>query len=274
MNATAAYVLGHSEAELERLKLQASIIGGVTGRLIRECGIAPGWSVLEVGCGAGDVTLLLAEAVGPSGKVLAFDREAKAIETTRARASMAGHSNVQYVVGSDIDFPGQAPFDAVFGRYVLIHQDDPARLVRDAAGVLRKGGVVAFHELIMDHTTSSHSFPAVTSFETLCHAVTEAFRGNVPSPDIGRELVRIYCDAGLQVPHVTWECLVSNWDSPMVNWLLSSLASMRKHLTEKDLNEAMRGDPQALLEKIQSELREANAQVVTRPQVCAWSIRP
>ncbi len=53
MNATAAYVLGHSESELERLKLQASIIGGVTSRLIRECGIGPGWSVLEVGCGAG-----------------------------------------------------------------------------------------------------------------------------------------------------------------------------------------------------------------------------
>ncbi len=187
---------------------------------------------------------------------------------------MAGHSNVECVVGSDIDFPGRAPFDAALGRYVLVHQDDPARLLRDAAGVVRQGGIIAFHELNMDYKTSSHSFPVVTSFEILAHAVTEAFRANLPSPNVGSEFVRIFHDAGLPVPHITWECLVSNWDSPIVQWSLSSFASMRKHLAEKDLNEALRGDPQVLLEKIQSELRAVNAQVVTRPQVCAWSIRP
>jgi ubiquinone/menaquinone biosynthesis C-methylase UbiE len=58
------YVLGHSELEMERLQLQASIIEGVTRRLIQESGIGTGMTVLEIGCGAGDVSILLAEAVG------------------------------------------------------------------------------------------------------------------------------------------------------------------------------------------------------------------
>ena len=73
------YFLGHENEEIERLKLQATIIGGVTRRLIQDCGIRSGMSVLEIGCGVGDVSMLLAESVGPSGVVLAIDRERRAI---------------------------------------------------------------------------------------------------------------------------------------------------------------------------------------------------
>lgn len=41
--------------------------------LVRSWGIRPGASVLEVGCGQGDMTAALAEAVGPAGRVLGVD---------------------------------------------------------------------------------------------------------------------------------------------------------------------------------------------------------
>jgi hypothetical protein len=34
--------MGHADLEIERLQLQASIIGGVTRRLVQECGVRPG----------------------------------------------------------------------------------------------------------------------------------------------------------------------------------------------------------------------------------------
>jgi ubiquinone/menaquinone biosynthesis C-methylase UbiE len=61
------------------LQLQAGIVGGITRRLISESGIKPGMRVLDIGCGAGDVSMLLAEAIGDGGSVLAFDREPRAI---------------------------------------------------------------------------------------------------------------------------------------------------------------------------------------------------
>jgi hypothetical protein len=53
MNTAPLYVMGHADLEIERLQLQASIIAGVTRRLIQECGIRPGMRVLDLGCGAG-----------------------------------------------------------------------------------------------------------------------------------------------------------------------------------------------------------------------------
>jgi tRNA A58 N-methylase Trm61 len=63
-----AYVLGHSERELERLRLQAQLIDPITRQFLIEAGIAPGMRVLDVGCGAGDVTFLAADLVGPPGR--------------------------------------------------------------------------------------------------------------------------------------------------------------------------------------------------------------
>ena len=68
------YVLGHSAREQERLKLQASIVGGWTERFFRAAGIDRGMHVLDLGCGMGDVSLLASELVGSSGSVTGIDK--------------------------------------------------------------------------------------------------------------------------------------------------------------------------------------------------------
>lgn len=54
MSRKADYVLGHCDFEVERLQVQAAAIAGVTGRFIREGGVQPGMTILDIGCGAGD----------------------------------------------------------------------------------------------------------------------------------------------------------------------------------------------------------------------------
>src|SRR5438309_1192712 len=63
------YVLGHSPSEIRRLVSQAAILRPITERLLRTAGVGRGMRVLDLGCGAGDVSMLAAELVGPSGSV-------------------------------------------------------------------------------------------------------------------------------------------------------------------------------------------------------------
>jgi 2-polyprenyl-3-methyl-5-hydroxy-6-metoxy-1,4-benzoquinol methylase len=50
-------------------------------------------------------------------------------------------------------------FDAVIGRYILIHLADPAETLRRVSEVVTLGGVMAFHEV--DLTTPVRSNPPV-----------------------------------------------------------------------------------------------------------------
>jgi 2-polyprenyl-3-methyl-5-hydroxy-6-metoxy-1,4-benzoquinol methylase len=80
------YALGHSEREIDRLIAQARFIEPITRRFFVEAGIAPGMTILDVGCGVGDVAFLAAELVGPSGAVVGIDRAPQAITIARAES--------------------------------------------------------------------------------------------------------------------------------------------------------------------------------------------
>ena len=73
------YVLGHDAAEQQRLEQQGTNLQSLTRRLLRGAGLVPGMRVLDVGCGAGDVTLIAAELVGSSGMVVGIDRSAEVL---------------------------------------------------------------------------------------------------------------------------------------------------------------------------------------------------
>jgi ubiquinone/menaquinone biosynthesis C-methylase UbiE len=117
-----AYVLGHEEAELARLTRQAAILNQLTAPLLQQAGVGPGMCVCDAGCGAGDMTFLVADVVGPTGEVVGIDRSADALATARARARQAGRTNVAFVAGdlgaADLNLT-EATFDAITGRGAL-----------------------------------------------------------------------------------------------------------------------------------------------------------
>ena len=80
------YLLGDTIAEHQRLVRQAAIFDPFTERLFRDAGIGPGQRVLDVGSGVGDVAILAAKLVGPSGIVVGVERDSKTLATARSRA--------------------------------------------------------------------------------------------------------------------------------------------------------------------------------------------
>src|SRR5271169_5704339 len=126
-----AYVLGHTDRELSRLKAQARMVEPATRQYFREAGIEAGMRVLDVGSGAGDVAFLAAELVGASGQVIGTDKSASAISAASHSARERGLSNVSFREGDPVNLAFDRPFDAVVGRYVLLFQADAAAMVRN-----------------------------------------------------------------------------------------------------------------------------------------------
>jgi SAM-dependent methyltransferase len=136
---TPSYVLGHSTWELERLARQARMVDPFTRRFFERAGIGAGMRVLDVGSGAGDVALLLADLVGPSGSVTGVDRSAVALDTARKRVGERSLGNVFFIHGDLAGVAFDTPFDAIAGRYVLMFQPDAATLLRALSRHARSG---------------------------------------------------------------------------------------------------------------------------------------
>ena len=144
------YVLGHSAQEQRRLAEQGVMLRPITERLFRDAGLRRGMRVLDVGCGVGDVTCLVAEIVGSEGAVVGVDLAGTVLATARNRAASRGLRWTRFVEAdiaqvSLADLSTQ-PFDAVVGRLVLMYQANPTAVLRRLAAMVRPGGVLAFLE--------------------------------------------------------------------------------------------------------------------------------
>ncbi len=146
LNARGDYVLATGNAAANRLRILHNIYGPGARQLLLRAGIQPGMSVVDLGCGVGMTTQLLAELVGPTGEVVGVDYSAAQVEQARALLP-AGLSNVRFVEASAIDtgLPREA-FDVVYCRFLLIHLQDPESALREMHELLKPEGIMAIED--------------------------------------------------------------------------------------------------------------------------------
>jgi SAM-dependent methyltransferase len=168
-----------------------------TERTFRAAGIGPGMRVLDVGCGVGDVTILVAELVGPSGEVVGIDLDADALAFAEQRCAEMNTANVSFVHGDFRSAALAGEYDAAVGRLVLMYQGDPTEALRSVASRVRDGGVVAFQELAAVSTLEVPNLPTLTS---VLRWKREVFARSGTHVNVGAELYWRMHDAGL-VPH-------------------------------------------------------------------------
>jgi SAM-dependent methyltransferase len=267
-SADSTYVLGHSTAEHERLIRQGRSLQACTGRLFREAGIGSGQYVLDLGSGVGDVALIVASLVGPTGQVIGIDRDTRALERARERASALGHANVQFEV-ADLAAPPDGPlYDAIVGRFVLMFQPDPVAILRALEPNLRPGGVLILQE------PSWASFFALTSQLPLRAAcgqlVCAALRSGGANPDMPVVLQRGFQAIGLPAPTMRIETLIAREPEDR-QWLHELLLTLEPRLPATGpLRDAV-GHWQTLGDRLELELREQQACAPLVGMVGAWS---
>jgi ubiquinone/menaquinone biosynthesis C-methylase UbiE len=266
----AKYILGHSQEEIGRLIFQAAILRPFTERLFRSAGIGPGMRVLDLGCGAGDVSMLAAELVGPSGSVIGIDRNAQVIAIAGKRARKAALGQVTFREVPLEAFSDPDLFDCVIGRYVLIHQAHPTDFLRTAARFVRPGGIMAFHEV--DCAGGFTSQPRVWRWEVVGSLIAAAFREVTPHFDAANRLVEHFSDAGLPVPSLSREMVVGGGaDSPLYAWLADTLRSVWPQLVEMGIASKDPISAEMLAAGLRSAVVQAGSQIEGPAQVCAWA---
>ena len=88
------YILGHTEDELKRLSVQAQYWAEISLEVLQKAEITSGMRVLDIGCGAGDLSFLAANLVGSSGSVLGVDRSHQAVKRASNRAKELKIKNI------------------------------------------------------------------------------------------------------------------------------------------------------------------------------------
>ncbi|GAA0604899.1 hypothetical protein GCM10009416_48140 [Craurococcus roseus] len=110
--------------------------------LLRLAGVAPAQRVLDVATGTGIAAEAAAEAVGPSGRVVAADVSPAMLEKARARLGAAAGVSFALEDGQALSMP-DGEFDAVLCHLGLMFFPDPAKGLAEFRRVLRPGGRVA-----------------------------------------------------------------------------------------------------------------------------------
>jgi ubiquinone/menaquinone biosynthesis C-methylase UbiE len=264
------YVLGHSQREIRRLMTQAAILRPVTERLLRNVKIGPGMRVLDLGCGAGDVSMLVAESVGPTGLVVGIDRNQEVLALAGERARAAGLRQVSFEQASVEEFSSHEPFDLVIGRYILIHQSDPVGFLRAAARLVSPGGCIAFHEIRL--LQGFDSLPPVPLWQVTGNFIQMACQSALPHYDVSDRLIECFSEAGLPQPDLFCETPAGGGiDSPLYNWAAETLQSFLPQIEKMGI---VFGEPvgvETLESRLKDAVIEARSQVVAPGQVCAWA---
>jgi ubiquinone/menaquinone biosynthesis C-methylase UbiE len=270
-NAAQEYVLGNSPHEQERLKMQARILERWTEHFFRLAGLEQGMQVLDLGCGMGDVSLLAARLIGPSGHVTGIDRDQVVIERARERIRAEGHDQQIELIHADfLEFQAASSFDAVVGRYVLVHQPDPVAAIRHAARQVRPDGIIVFHEV--DDTNGLRSYPDGTLFEKIYALVRETFRRSGCRLDLGLQLTGLFLEAGLPRPTVKVEVPVGGEPGSFIyRWITETLLSILPRAEQFGLAKATDLDVDSLVARMEADARAHHAQIVGPVQFCAWA---
>jgi ubiquinone/menaquinone biosynthesis C-methylase UbiE len=196
------YTIKGGREDADRLARQARVMAAATAEFLSRVGVGAGWRCLDVGCGDGQVTVQLADSVGPGGRAVGIDIDEDALAIAREAAQEAG-VRAEFVHGDATEPPAQDEFDLAYARLVLSHLPDSVAALRAMVAAIRPGGWVAVEDLFTGTLRSEPPAPALDRLQAVYSATVRAHGGD---PTIGPRLPALLAAVGLrEVREVTVE---------------------------------------------------------------------
>lgn len=219
------YVMEHP-GEADRLERKTD--DAETRRQLRLVGLEPGWQVLDAGCGSGAVSRVMADIVGPAGRVVGIDASPARIAV--ARQLGREHPNLDFGVADVGRGVGDGEFDLVWSRFLFEYLDDPGAAMTNLVRAAKPGGKVVVADLDGNCLWHDPMSPAIErGLEMIRHRLEGEW-----DPYVGRKLHRLFraqplVDVAVHISPYNVTC-GGLTDDQRVNWE-AKLATISERVT-------------------------------------------
>lgn len=184
------YTFGDSDLAAQRLRLLAETYEPSTRRWLAELALPRGTSVIDLGCGPGYTTRVLADELAPA-RLIGLDRSEQLLALARqvvpdsARAELIQHD----VTLSPFPVP---PADILYARFLITHLREPERVLQAWSDATAPGGFV-----VLEETASMEAeHPALARYYELVAALQAHYGQRL---DIGKSLTALAAGTPLTV---------------------------------------------------------------------------
>lgn len=188
-----SYPIKGGEVGRARLAVLAKALAPTTERHLDRAGSLTGLTVVDVGCGGGDVTFALARRVGAKGRVIGIDLDEEKLGWARAEARAQGLAHVRFETTNVTQPWPVASVDLVYARFILTHLREPQAMLAQALAALKPGGRILIEDIDFLGHFASPECPAVDRYVELYMKLSRHRGGD---PLVGRRLGLLLETAG------------------------------------------------------------------------------
>lgn len=225
------YILDGSDEDLRRLLGIAELSAEMARAAFRRLGVRKGWTAIDCGCGPIGGLAVMAEMIGPGGRIVGVDFNPAAAQRAQAVLSALELGNVEVIAGDLHELDPAAlggPFDLAYTRLFLMHQADPVRTLRRIAGLLRPGGWLVAQEAL--RTPAPRSHPHLEALTGYWNLICELLDRAGVSPGTVENLPRSAREAGFEVAGMQG-CFLTADPELVFEIHAATLAAARKRAT-------------------------------------------
>jgi ubiquinone/menaquinone biosynthesis C-methylase UbiE len=181
----AGYAIRGGKEGKERLNLLARVMLPTTSQLLNAVGINSGMRCLDVGCGGGHVTLLMARLVGPEGKVVGTDMDGEVIALAREDARAAKLDNVEFRRADAAMCQATGEYDLVYARFLLSHLSEPERCLEAIVRACNVKGAIVLEDIDF---SGSFCYPTCAAYDRYTRLYQDIVKRRGGDANIGPKL--------------------------------------------------------------------------------------
>jgi ubiquinone/menaquinone biosynthesis C-methylase UbiE len=221
--------------EIVRLQTQAEQFSSSTSESLAKLGVKSGMYVLDVGCGTGSVSFMIAPIVGSRGLVIGVDSNPHVIYYCKDMSRKLGANNTKFFEAdaTRLDLETQS-FDITYSRFMFQHIPEPKKALREMIRVTRQGGYIMVEDCDLFTWIVS---PENESVSKLWHWYESIQVDRGTEPRIGRKLYSMFLQEGLK-PSVD---IYSKSVTANENNFWKSITSVLEKIENAELKSLIRG---------------------------------